>query len=125
MKTVSAIIRWFLLTITFCCFVNTALMAQDAPFRPPAVPLVTFSPYLSIWSGADKLTDKNTQHWTYREQSLVSLIRIDEKTYLLMGADPLTVQAFNQISLKVFPTQWFEMFNKFFKNIFIYSSYKS
>jgi len=125
MKTVSAIIRWFLLTITFCCFVNTALMAQDAHFRPPAVPLVTFSPYLSIWSGADKLTDKNTQHWTYREQSLVSLIRIDEKTYLLMGADPLTVQAFNQISLKVFPTQWFEMFNKFFKNIFIYSSYKS
>lgn len=31
-------------------------------FRPPAVPLVTNNPYLSIWSESDKLTDTNTVH---------------------------------------------------------------
>jgi hypothetical protein len=74
-------------------------------FRPPAVPLVTFDPYLSIWSEADKLTDKNTQHWTHREHSLVSLIRVDGKTYRLMGAEPKGVPAFTQVSLQVLPTR--------------------
>ena len=73
--------------------------------RPPAVPLVTFDPYLSIWSEADKLTDKNTEHWTHREQSLVSLIRVDGKTYRLMGNDPANVPAFAQVGLRVTPTR--------------------
>lgn len=83
------------------------VIAADATeaFRPPAVPLVTFDPYLSIWSEADHLTDNNTRHWTRHEQALASLIRVDGKAYRLMGPDPTNVPAFKQVSVKVLPTR--------------------
>ena len=71
------------LTINFCI-----AAAVRADFRPPAVPLVTYNPFLSIWSEADHLNDATTKHWTRHDHSLVSLIRIDGKTYRLMGAEP-------------------------------------
>ena len=79
--------------------------ASAQPFRPPSVPLVTFDPYLSIWSPADHLNDRPTQHWTRREQSLVSLLRVDGQVFRLMGADPDDTPALPQISLKVTPTR--------------------
>ncbi len=86
---------------------QTPAQAADAgvPFRPPAVPLVTSDPYLSVWSEADHLTDKNTQHWTHREHSLVSLIRVDGRAYRLMGDDPDAVPALPQTGLRVTPTR--------------------
>ena len=90
--------------LTVLAFAISSVTSAET-FRPPAVPLVTFDPYLSIWSEADKLTDKNTQHWTHREHSLVSLIRVDGKTYRLMGAEPAKVPAFVQVSLQVLPTR--------------------
>ena len=92
-------VSWFLGNAT------SSAMAAEPPFRPPAVPLITFDPYLSIWSAADHLTDANTRHWTHREHSLVSLIRIDGKTFRLMGAQPQNVPAFAQVSLRVLPTR--------------------
>ena len=85
--------------------VSGALAADVPPFRPPAVPLVTFNPYLSIWSEADHLTDDATRHWTRREHSLVSLIRVDGKAYRLMGNDPAGVPALPQVGLEVTPTR--------------------
>ena len=99
--TVRSKFSWLLLL----SILSGAIVAGAETLRPPAVPLVTFDPYLSIWSEADKLTDKNTQHWTHREQSLASLIRIDGKTYRLMGAEPANVPAFTQVSLQVLPTR--------------------
>jgi len=79
--------------------------APERPFRPPAVPLVTFDPYLSIWSEADRLTDDPTRHWTRREHSLVSLIRVDGQVFRLMGNSPKSVPALPQVGLQVTPTR--------------------
>ena len=77
---------------------------QDS-FRPPAVPLVTADPYLSVWSCADHLTDDVTRHWTKTRHSLVSLIRIDGNALRLMGNEPTEVPAMPQVGLKVLPTR--------------------
>ncbi len=83
-----------------------AAFAQDSDsFRPPAVPLIVSDPMLSIWSEADHLTDDATRHWTRHEQSLVSLIRVDGKTYRLMGNSPATVPALPQTKLQLTPTR--------------------
>lgn len=79
--------------------------AESKPFRPPAVPLVTSDPYLSIWSEADRLTGDVTKHWTHKPHSLVSLIRIDGKPYRLMGREPEAVEALPQVGLVVLPTR--------------------
>jgi len=80
-------------------------MLLSAAFRPPAVPLVTSDPYLSVWSEADRLTDNKTRHWTGTEQSLVSLIRIDGKAFRLMGDDPANNPAMPQVSLQALSTR--------------------
>ena len=92
----------------FALLAATALVAATSvaqTFRPPAVPLVTFDPFLSIWSGADRLTDRATQHWTRREHSLVSLIRVDGQAYRLIGNEPSDVAPLPQIGLTVTPTR--------------------
>ena len=86
-------------------------------FRPPAVPLVTFDPYMSIWSEANNLTDDTTRYWDGNAQSLVSLIQIDGTTYRLMGNDPSTVPALPQLSVKVLPVQTIYTFGNSLINV--------
>ena len=74
-------------------------------FQPPAVPLITSDPYLSVWSESNNLTDTNTVHWTGTTQELVSLIRIDGTSYRLLGDDPSTLAAFPETSVQVLPTR--------------------
>ena len=89
----------------FTAVLFAAVAATAQPFRPPAVPLVTFDPFLSIWSPADRLTDRATQHWTRREHPLVSLIRVDGQAFRLMGNDPTNVPPLPQTGLTVTPTR--------------------
>jgi hypothetical protein len=91
--------------VAACSALLAAESAPQSTVRPPAVPLVTSDPYLSIWSCADKLTDDVTRHWTKREHSLVSLIRIDGTALRLMGHEPKALAAMPQVALRVLPTR--------------------
>ena len=91
--------------LLFLAATGAAVANCAETFRPPAVPLVACDPYFSIWSPADKLTDTDTTHWTGKAQRLTSLVRIDGKTFRLMGAEPAAVPALPQAGLEVLPTR--------------------
>jgi len=88
---------------------NTLVRSQSSenepiPFRPPSVPLITHDPYFSIWSPSDRLSDMETVHWTGTRHPLHSMIKIDGKTYRLMGSNPSNIEPMKQLYLKVLPT---------------------
>ena len=72
--------------------------------RPPAVPLVTHDPYFSIWSMADRLNEEGTKHWTGKPNTLTAAIRVDGRTWQVMGRDNGTT-ALPQTSVEVLPTR--------------------
>ncbi len=86
----------------------TAAYAADAAktaFRPPSVPLVTHDPYFSVWSPADKLTDRWSTHWTGATQALCGLVRVDGKAMRFAGPEVAKTPPMEQVSLQVWPTR--------------------
>ena len=79
--------------------------AQSLTFRPPAIPLVTCDPYFSIWSITDHPADSWSRHWTGATQAMSSMIRIDGKTFRLLGTSPGKTPKMNMKDVEVTPTR--------------------
>jgi len=99
-----------LLTAIIVAFIaSLAIAAEPVPwkFRPPAVPLVTHSPYFSIWSMSDRLTDAPTKHWTGAQHGMCGMIKVEGKNYRFLGPpiEGLDVPALQQGNLRVTPTR--------------------
>jgi len=89
--------------VLVCCTLSGG--AQTPVFRPPAVPLVTHDPYLSLWSCGDTLHGVPTAHWSRTIQPLTSMVRINGEVFRLMGAKPEEVPTLPQTSVRVLPTR--------------------
>jgi len=92
----------------------SALAAEVAPIRPPAVPLVVHDPYFSIWSMADDLAAKNTSHWSGADEPIIGLLRIDGKVFRFIGAQPrgAAINAMPQVIRQVTPTSTMSGLNR-------------
>ncbi|CAF0829870.1 unnamed protein product [Rotaria sordida] len=82
-------------------------------FRPPAVPLIVFSPHISgesyldviqVWSCSDNLTDSDTVHWSGSPLAFYGLIDIDNsQTYRFLGTQPSNIPPLIQNNVVVQP----------------------
>ncbi|WP_078901245.1 glutaminase family protein [Actinacidiphila yeochonensis] len=64
----------------------TAATPDFDPLRPPSVPLVVRSPYLSTWVGADSPTGHWPTFWTGRITAFTGILRVDGTDFLFLGA---------------------------------------
>ncbi len=90
--------------------ITAVALTLASTFRPPAVPLFTHTPYFSVWSRSDKLTDSWATHWSGGNQAMCGQVKIDGNVYRWMGPSPnlpgrKEIPAMAQMSLQVTATR--------------------
>ncbi|MFT3902887.1 MAG: DUF4965 domain-containing protein [Niabella sp.] len=83
-------VRWICLAAV-CFFFAGNIFAQEQ--KAPSYPLITHTPYFSIWSSSDKLNESVTKHWTGTEHSLVGIVKVDNQFYRFLGKESETFVA--------------------------------
>lgn len=53
--------------------------------RCPAIPLITHTPYFSVWSPDDVPNRTDTCHWTGRPQPITGTVKVGDMTYDFLG----------------------------------------
>lgn len=76
--------------LAICLLFGLNSNGQD---KAPAYPLITHDAYFSIWSFSDQLNQSATKHWTGKEQSLLGVIKVDDKFYRFLGAETKAYKA--------------------------------
>jgi Glutaminase A six helical-hairpin domain/Domain of unknown function (DUF5127)/Domain of unknown function (DUF4964) len=87
-----------------------SIFPQGTIMRPPAIPLISGDPYFSIWSFTNDPADDYTRHWTGTTMSIFSMVRIDGKSYRILGNN---IDSLPKLDLKetvVNPTQTIYIF---------------
>lgn len=67
--------------------------------RCPAIPLITHTPYFSVWSPDDVPNRTDTCHWTGKPQPITGTLKVGERTYGFLGKD--TVPPMSTVSVEV------------------------
>ena len=81
-----SLFSFLLLSLLLLSTINADTLPLSG-FRPPAVPLINWDPYMNIYSFADELTDMWPSLWTGSTKAFTGLIRIDGDAYRFMGPE--------------------------------------
>jgi len=75
------------------------------PFRAPAVPLFVQTPYLNTWLCGDRLPDDVPKLWNGQIKGMTGIVKIDGKSYRLLGMPTSTLPPLRQDSVRILPTR--------------------
>jgi hypothetical protein len=79
--------------------------AAITPIRPPSVPLIVRGPYVSTWMNADSTAGNWPTFWAGAVKAITGIVRVDGKSYLLIGAPTGISTSATQLRLEITATQ--------------------
>lgn len=92
--------------LALCAFARPSLAEVPLlPFRPPAVPLIVQSPFISFWAVSDSLSTADTESWSGAPSRLTGLLRVDGAPFRFLGASPLAPPASQPAHARVTATR--------------------